>query len=162
MQGGARPKTRLSLQPVVLAGWRGRQAADSAEWLARAEARLKRFAAAAGIDSGHELSLTLCDGPSIRRVNARWRGVDSATDVLSFPLNELRVGQLPPPGPVGDIMLCLPYLKRAARELGVDARDHMDLLLVHGLLHLLGHDHVTDRQHARMRKAELALLEMGA
>lgn len=124
-----------------------------------AQRSLTRAAQAAGLDATHELSLILCDSPWIRQVNRKWRGIDRPTDVLSFPLHELRPGQTPPAGAVGDIVICLPVLRREARRLDVDAVSHMRLLLVHGLLHLLGHDHDIPSHKARMQRRERELLE---
>ncbi|MCE5229626.1 rRNA maturation RNase YbeY [bacterium] len=116
--------------------------------------------AAAGLGPEHEISLTLCDGPWIRRVNRYWRGIDRATDVLSFPSYDLEPGQAPPPGTLGDIVVCLPELRREARRLGVDVSAHLQLLLVHGLLHLLGHDHDAPAREAKMQRRERELLEV--
>lgn len=117
-------------------------------------------AAAVGLSANHELSLILCDGPWIRAINRKWRGIDRPTDVLSFPSHDLKPGRIPPAGAVGDIVICLPVLRREARRLSVDVEAHMRLLLVHGLLHLLGHDHDTAARKSKMRRREHELLEV--
>lgn len=136
-----------------LGGYRerlGREARDS----------LTRAAAASGLNANHELSLILCDGPWIREVNRKWRGIDRPTDVLSFPSHDLKPVRVPPAGAVGDIVICLPVLRREARRLGVDVESHMRLLLVHGLLHLLGHDHDVPARKSKMQRRERELLEV--
>lgn len=149
----------MSAPPRIAFDFRGRLGACR-EGLGR-EARegLARAARAAGLDASHELSLILCDGPWIRAVNRRWRGIDRPTDVLSFPLHELKPGRIPPAGAVGDIVICLPVLRREARRLGVAVEAHMRLLLVHGLLHLLGHDHDAPAREKLMQRRERELIE---
>jgi probable rRNA maturation factor len=104
----------------------------------------RRALAAAGID-GWDLSVLLTNDAEIRSLNARYRGKDRATDVLSFP-------QLEPtargPHPVGDIVISVETLRRNAKERGVDERDELSRLAVHGILHLDGMDH--GRGHGRV------------
>ncbi|MEN6627254.1 MAG: rRNA maturation RNase YbeY [Candidatus Sumerlaeia bacterium] len=138
---------------------RGRLGGYREELAGEARRALVGAAAAAGLGPDHELSLILSDGPWIRRVNKRWRGIDRATDVLSFPLHELKPGKLPPPGAVGDIVVCLPEVRRAARQMGVCPAAHMRLLLVHGLLHLLGYDHDIPAREAQMARRAHQILE---
>lgn len=90
----------------------------------------------------------------IRSLNRVWMDEDAATDVLSFPLGA------PPPGipavavPVGEIVICVPVCERAARERRVEVSDEIARMLVHGALHILGYDHATARQTARMKPRE--------
>jgi len=79
-------------------------------------------------------------------MNARYRGIDRATDVLSFPLSDLRPGvrtysSHKAPTPLGDIVVCLPKALSQADEYGCTFRQELLRLLVHGLLHLVGYDH---------------------
>lgn len=111
-----------------------------------------------GLGTEHEISLVLCDGPFIRRLNRDWRDKDRATDVLSFPLHETKPGVTPPPGSVGDIIVCLPRARSDAREEGADLHEHLARLLIHGLLHLLGYDHVRETDYRRMKSMEERLL----
>ncbi len=127
---------------------------------ARARADLRRFVRALG-EGGRqggpgtlELSLWLCTDITIRRLNRLHRGVDAATDVLSFPA-------APRPGPVrplGDLVVSLPTARRRARALGVPVEAELRRYLAHGLLHLLGHDHQTRGEARRMARAEGVLL----
>ncbi|NPA16156.1 MAG: rRNA maturation RNase YbeY [Aquificae bacterium] len=91
-----------------------------------------------GLD-GCELSITLTDNDTIRRINREWRGKDRPTDVLSFPIDEK------PPvyryRVLGDVVISLPYAKKQAEEIGIPYRDEIVRLLTHGILHLLGYDH---------------------
>lgn len=149
---------RAAKAPVILHSTQGRLGSYAADLEPFALRRLAAVAVLAGLDAGHELSLVLCDNPSIRQINRRWRAMDKPTDVLSFPLHTLKPGAIPPAGPVGDIVISLPYTRAAARSLGLEVEAHLAHLLAHGLLHLLGHDHATDAQERAMQRAEQRLL----
>ena len=125
-------------------------------------ALLARLGAAAGLDGRHELSLLLTDNATMRRINLRWRRIDRPTDVLSFPLHPIRPGAPAPAGPLGDIVVSLPYVRQAARLEGLDPHRHLALLLAHGLLHLLGYDHGNEREARRMEKEEQRIMEHAA
>jgi probable rRNA maturation factor len=89
------------------------------------------------------------------RLNEQYRGKAYATDVLSFPSPEVfqSMGQL------GELVVCLPVLKRQARELGHAPEQELDVLLAHGALHLLGLDHeLGPKQSAEMARLEARLL----
>lgn len=137
---------------------RGRMGAYREAMAGQARRLLGRFGRELGLDGTHELSLLLTDNPTIHRLNRLWRQVDRPTDVLSFPIHQLKPGALPPPGPLGDIVISLPYLREAARLEGIGVDYHLAHLLVHGLLHLLGYDHVLDRDARRMEREEKRLL----
>jgi probable rRNA maturation factor len=90
------------------------------------------------------------------RLNRSYRGKTYATDVLSFPAPPVFRRQ----GHLGELIICLPVLKSQARELGHSAETELDVLLVHGLLHLLGMDHEKGGKAARvMRLWETRLLK---
>lgn len=117
--------------------------------------RLGRWARAAlheaGV-SGSELSVVVGDDAFVRGLNAEWRGKDSPTDVLSFP-------QDGPDGPLlGDVVISVQTAARQASEHGHDLDTELAVLLVHGICHLLGHDHHEPEQTAAMRRAEARLL----
>ena len=82
------------------------------------------------------LSVLLCGDARMRGLNRQWRGLDRPTDVLSFPSGEK--------GFLGDLVVDVPYAARQARRLGHPVSREVQLLLAHGILHLLGHDHETD------------------
>ncbi len=120
---------------------------------------LKRAGSGLGLKSDHELSVVLCDGPVIRRLNRDWRGKDRPTDVLSFPLHQLKPGELPPPGPIGDIVLSLSVARREARVWAEPWDLHFNRLLIHSLLHLLGYDHIRAADRKPMEREEQRLLK---
>ena len=103
-----------------------------------------------------EVSILLTDDREIRILNRDYRGFDRATDVLSFSMREGEgarfAGAL-----LGDLVLSIPTAKRQAREAKRPLLDEATMLLAHGLLHLLGWDHRTKEEDARMRKATDAL-----
>lgn len=99
---------------------------------------------------GREVGICLVEDREIRRLNRQFRGKDKATDVLSFPAGE-RDGYL------GDIAISPATARRNARRYGRPLKDELRILLLHGVLHLLGHDHETDqgemnRLEARLRR----------
>ena len=109
-----------------------------------------------------ELSVMLCDDATIRPLNEEWRGKDAATDVLSFPQEEAESpGRFTvPPMVIGDIVISTETAARQAEEHGHDLETEVRVLLAHGLLHLVGHDHEDDEALAiRMREEERRLLE---
>lgn len=91
-----------------------------------------------------ELSVLYCSGAEIRRLNVQFRALDEETDVLSFPSEEDVKKLRHEPAPyLGDLAICPKYAKHHAAETGRALPDEVALLLIHGLLHLLGHDHET-------------------
>ena len=103
-----------------------------------------------------ELSIALVDDATGAALNERWRGRAGPTDVLSFPLREGRHtrhrGAL-----LGDVVIALGVARRQAEERGHGLEAECRRLLVHGVLHLLGYDHVRPDQARRMRAKERAL-----
>lgn len=115
------------------------------------------------------VSVMLTDEEGIRRVNAEFRGVDSATDVLSFPLNELKPGEFDPDicehDPemdavmLGDMMISLPRCAAQGEEFGHGFEREIMYLTVHSVLHLLGYDHVDEGpMKAQMRAREKRIM----
>lgn len=100
-----------------------------------------------------EMSLRLVDPDTIAVLNQQWMGKDGPTDVLSFPMDELTPGQDDEDsaeGYLGDIALCPQVAEQQAPAAGHTAADEIDLLTVHGILHLLGYDHAEPDEHAEM------------
>jgi probable rRNA maturation factor len=101
------------------------------------------------------LSILLTDDAEQHDLNRQWRGKYSSTNVLSFP-------QIEPFGPVlgilGDITLARETLEREAAEQGVTFEAHFTHLVVHGFLHILGHDHLVDDEAETMESLETAIL----
>ncbi len=114
--------------------------------------------------SDFEVTVTLTDGETIRQINNEHRGIDSETDVLSFPLWDVRLGEEPFENPdtgcimLGDIIISLPRLKEQAEEYGHSEKREAAYLLIHGMLHLLGYDHMEDNEKQEMRAKEEELL----
>ena len=100
-----------------------------------------------------EMTLRLVDTETIAVLNRQWMGKDGPTDVLSFPMDELTPGREddePDAGYLGDIALCPQVAAQQAPAAGHERDDEMDLLTVHGILHLLGYDHAEPDEHAEM------------
>ena len=108
-----------------------------------------------------DLCVLLVDDAKIQALNAQWRGDDKATDVLSFPVDD------PGPGggprlPLGDIVISMDTCARQAGDHGWGMAQEVTFLLVHSVCHLLGHDHGTSTEAARMRAEEDRLLALVA
>jgi probable rRNA maturation factor len=101
----------------------------------------------------------------MKRLNARYRGVDRSTDVLSFPLSVGRLAAIGEqrsntPFPLGDIVICVPTALLQAKEYGISFHEETQRLLVHGLLHLVGYDHELNAyQKRKMVKKEREVLD---
>lgn len=96
-----------------------------------------------------ELSVLLCDDQTIQRLNRRYRRKNKPTDVLAFPMNE-GPGPSPQPGLLGDVVISVPTATRQARERDRPIIQEVTFLLAHGLLHLIGYDHATEREELEM------------
>ena len=109
--------------------------------------------------SNAEISVVLCDDAFIRELNRKWRGHDEPTNVLSFPS-----GGDPASAPLlGDIVIAFEIASREAVAAGKPLRDHVAHLLVHGFLHLIGHDHkeaAAAEAMEALERASLARLEI--
>ena len=105
----------------------------------------------------HELSILLTDDDSIRELNRAYRQKDAPTDVLSFSQHEGEPFVSPVPM-LGDLVISLQTAERQAVERGHSLAAEVRVLLVHGLLHLLGHDHIEGQDRQSMADAEDALL----
>ena len=112
-------------------------------------------------------SVLFTSDEQVHDLNKEWRGKDKPTNVLSFPMLEreelLELGEDGPPEMLGDIALAFGTCEREALEKGISLADHTTHLLIHGFLHLAGHDHVdSDEQAAAMEKLEIdALAKLG-
>ena len=115
-----------------------------------------------------ELCVTAVDEETIAELNAKWMDKEGPTDVLAFPMDELRPGKVnedPEEGVLGDLVLCPAVAERQAEKVrdegraGYTTRDELDLLTVHGILHLLGYDHAEPEEHQEMFALQARLLE---
>lgn len=95
----------------------------------------------------------------MRRLNRIYRGIDAATDVLSFPIFQ-RAAEFPTEGDflLGDIVINTAQALAQAKEYGLTAKQELRRLMVHGLLHLIGYDHDTAETYKRMRRKERIIL----
>jgi len=126
-----------------------------------------------GIETDVGVTLMLVDDANIREINRQTRQIDAPTDVLSFPLLEADPGDLegslragagdvdPETGALllGDIVISLDAVKRQAEEYGHSAQRELGYLTVHGLLHLLGYDHMQGEDKQTMRGVEDAVMD---
>lgn len=109
----------------------------------------------AGRRRASEVSIRLVDLDEGRALNRQYRQRDYPTNVLSFPADLPPGLKLPL---LGDLVICTPVIAREAAEQGKRARDHYAHMTVHGILHLLGHDHIDDADAERMESLETGIL----
>jgi probable rRNA maturation factor len=108
-----------------------------------------------------ELSVVLVDEPAMEQLHVQWMDEPGPTDVLSFPMDELRPGREdedPQPGLLGDVVLCPHVARRQARAAGHSAEEELLLLTTHGILHLLGFDHAEPDEEKEMFGLQRKLL----
>jgi probable rRNA maturation factor len=109
-----------------------------------------------------ELSIQLLDEQAMEHYHVTWMDLPGPTDVMAFPMDELRAprdDEEPEPGLLGDVLLCPQVAERQAKEAGHSTEDELHLLLVHGILHLLGHDHAEPEEKAVMFGLQGELLQ---
>lgn len=133
--------------------WR---AALAARKLARQAIAASLAECGAALRPGAELCVHLAEDAHIRELNARWRGLDKATNVLSFPAAE--PANIAQARLLGDIVLAFETVAREAVDEGKPLADHYRHLVVHGFLHLIGFDHETDVEAQRMETVETRIL----
>ena len=96
-----------------------------------------------GIEDDVEVSCVLVDDERIHEINREYRHIDRSTDVISFAMEGM-------PRTLGDIFISVDHAKKQAEEYGHSLRREMCFLFTHGILHLLGYDHMTDEQEKEM------------
>jgi probable rRNA maturation factor len=143
------PRAKLKIDVLV----------DSDRWKepAKARALVRRAvaqAAATASTTATELAIVLTDDSAIRQLNRLWRGIDAATNVLSFPSK--RTADEPPH--LGDIVLAYETIAREAAAEGKPFAHHLAHLVVHGFLHLVGYDHDKDADAETMERTERKIL----
>jgi probable rRNA maturation factor len=109
-----------------------------------------------------ELSLVMVDAPAMAALNEQWMDEPGPTDVLSFPMDELRPGsddREPDPGLLGDVVLCPRVARDQAAKAGHSVDDELHLLCTHGILHLLGYDHADPDEEREMFGLQKDLLQ---
>jgi probable rRNA maturation factor len=112
-----------------------------------------------------EVVVTLVDNERIRELNRDYRGIDRATDVLSFAMNEMGEDELEiifdeeeVPNMLGDIIISVPKAMEQANEYGHTLERELGFLVVHGFLHLLGYDHQNEEEEKEMFGKQEAIL----
>ncbi|GAA1963880.1 rRNA maturation RNase YbeY [Catenulispora subtropica] len=116
-----------------------------------------------GIHPMAELSILLVDTAAMEQLHIQWMDEPGPTDVLSFPMDELRPARAeddnePVPGLLGDVVLCPEVAEKQARDAGHSTADELRLLTTHGILHLLGYDHAEPDEEAEMFGLQKQLL----
>ena len=121
------------------------------------EDSIKRWISAAIRDERDEseLSIRIVDEQESAEFNQRYRGKSGATNVLSFPFDAVT----PEPLPIlGDLVICAPVVAREASEQHKTTDAHWAHIVIHGVLHLLGYDHIEDQDAERMESLETAIM----
>ncbi|MCE5191497.1 MAG: rRNA maturation RNase YbeY [Actinomycetia bacterium] len=106
-----------------------------------------------------ELSIALVGTDEMANLNSRYRGVEGPTDVLSFGCDDPCVAVSDEPITLGDVIIAPDIAEAQAADRGATVEAELNLLLVHGILHLLGYDHESDEDAAVMQAREAVLLE---
>ena len=124
----------------------------STEWIERAAQAALVHQSAAG-----DITVVLADNPRLQELNREYLGIDAPTDVLSFPASETD----PETGAhyLGDILISIPRAEEQSQSGGHPLEAELQLLVVHGVLHLLGYDHAEAGEKAKMWKAQSEILE---
>lgn len=128
---------------------------------------VRRCLDAEGAPAGRGAGIVLAGDQLVRKLNREWRGLDRTTDVLSFPLEQ---GPPLPPGVeeeredalIGEVIVSMPVCRAQAGEAGTGEGVELVRLLIHGLMHLMGHDHEDPEEARRMRGRERALRNWAA
>ena len=132
-------------------------AVPDVEWHVYTAAEAAFAAAGATVEEVTEVSIALVDDATIRELNRNWRGKDAPTDVLSFPAMPIAVPGAP--ALLGDIAVAFETTARDAAAEGKTLADHLAHLVAHGMLHLLGYDHLKAAEAERMESTERAILK---
>jgi probable rRNA maturation factor len=119
-----------------------------------------------GVHSLAELSIVLVDETAMTELHEKWMGEPGPTDVLAFPMDELRPGHVSggtedapvDPALLGDVVLCPVIAAKQAGQAGHSTQDELHMLCTHGILHLLGFDHAEPEEHKEMFGLQARLL----
>ena len=116
-------------------------------------------------DSGLYITITLTNPECIRNINKQYRGIDKATDVLSFPMFEkdeldrkIETNDFLPEDVLGDIIMSIPKVEEQAMEYGHSFERELSYMVVHGFYHLMGYDHIQAEDKKIMRPKEEKIL----
>ncbi len=116
------------------------------------------------VQTNYEIDVSLVDDETIHQINRDYRNVDRVTDVISFAFNDDKnpadiILNPEVPRMLGEILICLPQTKRQAEQIGNTIERELSFLFVHGLLHLLGYDHMKPEDEAIMFPLQDKILE---
>ncbi len=116
------------------------------------------------VDKAIEISVLFTDDKFIRSLNNKYRGIDKPTDVLSFSLQEgaIKSPEVESDKLLGDIIISVETAQRQSDSLNHSVEKELTVLLIHGLLHLTGHDHEKDKDYKIMREKENEILKIFA
>ncbi len=133
---------------------------ESSDWVKKVASDLIRRAARAALkhqSADGDMTIVLTDDAQLHKLNRDYLGVDAPTDVLSFPASETD----PETGAhyLGDILISIPRAETQAKAAGHPLESEIQLLVVHGVLHLLGHDHAEPEDKSKMWKAQDEILK---
>ena len=154
-------KARVENPMKLLVRYGVRSQPVTTSWLRRLSSHVLRKTKGPSFEKRSELSIVLTGDAEVRCLNRQYRKKDKTTDVLSFPLLEgkkLKLGESETI-PLGDVVISVPQARRQAAEQGKEFRRELALLLVHGILHLLGYDHVTWKEEKKMFGLQERLLK---
>ena len=117
------------------------------------------------VKENYEVDVSLVDDETIHQINRDYRNVDRVTDVISFAFNDDKdpadqINSLEVQRMLGEILICLPQAKRQAAEIGNTLERELSFLFTHGLLHLLGYDHMTPEDEAIMFPLQEKILSL--
>ncbi|MBR3267001.1 MAG: rRNA maturation RNase YbeY [Bacilli bacterium] len=117
------------------------------------------------VKENYEVDVSLVDDETIHQINRDYRNVDRVTDVISFAFNDDKdpadqINSLEVQKMLGEILICLPQAKRQAAEIGNTLERELSFLFTHGLLHLLGYDHMTPEDEAIMFPLQEKILSL--
>jgi probable rRNA maturation factor len=155
---GGRVRRESGGAPVTVTDGRGRPVRDGG---------LARWLAALVPSRAGDVAIALISDRRIRTLNRQYRGKNAATDVLSFPFDEVAIPSAerrtpsPEPNHLGDIVIATGVARRQAHEAGHAYGTELRVLALHGLLHLLGYDHDDPRDRGHMARAEARLRRKG-
>ncbi len=113
------------------------------------------------VHPGADLCIRLVDEPAMEVLHVQWMDLPGPTDVMSFPMDELRPGRdgvEPEEGVLGDIVLCPSFAAKQAAKAGHATEEELLLLTTHGILHLLGYDHAEPEEEREMFELQRQLL----
>lgn len=113
------------------------------------------------VGTGVDMSIIFIDAEAMEALHVEWLGLDGPTDVMSFPMDELRPGTSHHPtevGVLGDVCICPEVAAQQAAAAGHSSQEEMLLLAVHGMLHLLGYDHAEPEEKKTMFDLQRRLL----